>query len=101
MTAQTCPNCNGSGKGFDAHHVTAPPICLSCGGTGVVWPPPVFKYEDGRITQVSLVDERIISEEEARQFVEDNKLQGYVETSALTGQNVEEAFRMLAKETLS
>lgn len=50
--------------------------------------------------KVDLVDERIISEEEARHFVEDYNLQGYIETSALTGQNVDEAFRMLAKETL-
>ena len=50
--------------------------------------------------KVDLVDERIISEEEARKFVEDHNLQGYIETSALTGQNVDEAFRMLAKETL-
>ncbi|MHA1928207.1 MAG: GTP-binding protein [Candidatus Thorarchaeota archaeon] len=51
--------------------------------------------------KVDLVDERIISEEVARQFVADNNLQGYIETSALTGQNVEEAFKMLAKETLT
>jgi small GTP-binding protein len=50
--------------------------------------------------KVDLVDHRIISTEMALQFVEENKLNGYLETSALSGQNVEEAFYMLAKFTL-
>ena len=51
--------------------------------------------------KVDLVEHRIISREMALQFVEENGLVGYLETSALSGQNVEEAFYMLAKNTLS
>ena len=36
----------------------------------------------------------------ALQFVEEHGLAGYLETSALSGQNVEEAFYQLAKNTL-
>ncbi len=51
--------------------------------------------------KVDLVEHRIITREMALQFVEENGLVGYLETSALSGQNVEEAFYMLAKNTLS
>ena len=50
--------------------------------------------------KVDLVDERIITSEMAQEFVRENNLSGYLETSALTGQNVEAAFEMLAKSTL-
>ncbi len=51
--------------------------------------------------KVDLVDERIITKEMALAFVEENNLNGYIETSALTGQNVHESFEMLAKTTIS
>ncbi len=51
--------------------------------------------------KVDLVEHRIITREMALQFVEENGLVGYLETSALSGQNVEEAFYMLAKNTLN
>ena len=50
--------------------------------------------------KVDLVDERVITTEMAQEFVRENGLVGYLETSALTGQNVEEAFYLLAKSTL-
>jgi hypothetical protein len=46
------------------------------------------------------VDHRVVTTEMAQQFVEEHGLTGYLETSALTGANVEEAFYMLAKQTL-
>ncbi|TFF92252.1 GTP-binding protein [Candidatus Thorarchaeota archaeon] len=51
--------------------------------------------------KVDLIDERVISSDMARQFVDENGLNGYLETSALTGRNVENAFYMLAKSSLS
>lgn len=50
--------------------------------------------------KVDLEDERVITAEMAREFVLEHNLAGYLETSALTGQNVEEAFYLLAKSTL-
>jgi len=50
--------------------------------------------------KVDLADERVITTEMGQQFVEEHGLVGYLETSALTGQNVEAAFEMLAKHTL-
>ncbi len=50
--------------------------------------------------KVDLVDERVIDAEMGRRFVAENNLEGYLETSALTGQNVEEAFRMLAQASI-
>jgi small GTP-binding protein len=50
--------------------------------------------------KVDLVDHRVITTEMAQKFVEEHSLTGYLETSALTGANVEEAFYMLAKQTL-
>jgi small GTP-binding protein len=50
--------------------------------------------------KVDLVEHRIITREMGLQFVEEHGLAGYLETSALSGQNVEEAFYMLAKNTL-
>ena len=50
--------------------------------------------------KVDLVEHRVITREMALQFVRENGLVGYLETSALSGQNVEEAFYMLAKNTL-
>lgn len=51
--------------------------------------------------KVDLVEERIITQEMALAFVEEHNLNGYIETSALTGQNVHEAFEMLAKTTIA
>ncbi len=51
--------------------------------------------------KVDLVEDRVITEDMGRQFVEAHNLMGYLETSALTGENVHEAFKMLAKATLS
>jgi small GTP-binding protein len=50
--------------------------------------------------KVDLEGERVISTEDGKQFVEENSLNGYLETSALTGMNVEEAFQILAKNTI-
>ncbi len=50
--------------------------------------------------KVDLVEERVISTEQCEQFVEENGLTGFLETSALSGQNVEEAFRLLAAASL-
>jgi Ras-related protein Rab-11A len=50
--------------------------------------------------KVDLVEHRIITTEMAQQFVQEHNLTGYLETSALTGENVEEAFYLLAKHTL-
>ena len=51
--------------------------------------------------KVDLVDERVITREMGEQFARENNLVGYLETSALTGQNVEEAFNILAKTSLA
>lgn len=51
--------------------------------------------------KVDLIEDRVISQEMALQFVEEYGLTGYLETSALTGDNVEEAFYQLAKNTLN
>jgi len=50
--------------------------------------------------KVDLVEHRVITKEMGLQFVEEHGLTGYLETSALSGQNVEEAFYILAKNTL-
>ena len=50
--------------------------------------------------KVDIEAERIIDSEMIRQFVEEHNLNGFLETSALTGQNVEKAFIMLAKFTI-
>ena len=50
--------------------------------------------------KVDLVDHRVITREMGEQFVHEHNLTGYLETSALNGQNVEEAFNMLAKSSL-
>ncbi|MFW9959641.1 MAG: Rab family GTPase [Candidatus Thorarchaeota archaeon] len=50
--------------------------------------------------KVDLEEHRVVSQEMALDFVKEHALSGYLETSALTGQNVEEAFYMLAKYTL-
>ena len=50
--------------------------------------------------KVDLGESRIITSEMGQQFVEEYGLSGYLETSALTGQNVERAFYLLAKNTL-
>jgi len=47
-----------------------------------------------------LKDKRVVTEEECRQFCSNNHPFHYVETSALTGQGVNEAFDMLTKEML-
>jgi small GTP-binding protein len=51
--------------------------------------------------KVDLVEERVISTEQCEQFAEENGLTGFLETSALNGQNVEAAFRMLAAASLT
>ncbi len=51
--------------------------------------------------KTDIVDERVISTEMGKQFVEENNLAGYLETSALTGKNIHESFEILAKNTLS
>ncbi len=51
--------------------------------------------------KVDLVEERVISTEQCEQFVEENGLTGFLETSALSGQNVEAAFRLLAAASLT
>ncbi|MFW9907083.1 MAG: Rab family GTPase [Candidatus Thorarchaeota archaeon] len=51
--------------------------------------------------KVDIVEDRVISREMGLQFVEENNLNGYLETSALSGQNIEEAFRQLAQNTIS
>ncbi len=50
--------------------------------------------------KVDLVDERVITKEMALEFIKENNLNGYLETSALSGQNIDDAFRILAKATL-
>jgi small GTP-binding protein len=50
--------------------------------------------------KVDLVEHRVITSEMAMEFVRENNLTGYLETSALSGQNVEEAFALLAKSSL-
>jgi Ras-related protein Rab-1A len=51
--------------------------------------------------KVDLADERVITPEMAKAFVQEHGLVGYLETSALSGQNVEEAFTLLARSSLS
>lgn len=51
--------------------------------------------------KVDLADERIITPEMGKAFVQEHGLVGYLETSALTGQNVEEAFSLLARSSIS
>ncbi len=50
--------------------------------------------------KVDLIEDRIITSEMGKQFKETYNLVDYLETSALTGQNVEEAFRLLAKSSI-
>ncbi|MFX1482683.1 MAG: Rab family GTPase [Promethearchaeota archaeon] len=51
--------------------------------------------------KVDLEEHRVITSEMGMEFVRENNLTAYLETSALTGQNVEEAFYLLAKSSLS
>ncbi len=51
--------------------------------------------------KVDLASNRVISTSECKQFVAEHGLVGYLETSALTGQNVMKAFELLARHTLS
>ena len=50
--------------------------------------------------KVDLEDERVITRDMGEHFIQEHNLQGYLETSALTGANVEEAFQQLAKQSL-
>jgi small GTP-binding protein len=50
--------------------------------------------------KVDLVNERVIDQESGMRFVQENNLVAYLETSALSGQNVEEAFQLLAKSSM-
>jgi small GTP-binding protein len=51
--------------------------------------------------KVDLVEHRVITREMGEQFVREHNLTGYLETSALSGQNVEEAFNILARSSLT
>ncbi len=51
--------------------------------------------------KVDLIDERVISTEMGQQFAQEYGLSGYLETSALTGDNVENAFHLLAREAIN
>ncbi len=51
--------------------------------------------------KVDLEEHRVITREMGEEFTREQNLTGYLETSALTGQNVEEAFSILAKSSLS
>ncbi|MHA2425141.1 MAG: Rab family GTPase [Candidatus Thorarchaeota archaeon] len=51
--------------------------------------------------KVDLVEERVISKEDALQFIKEENLNGYLETSALNGLNIDEAFEILARATLT
>ena len=46
-----------------------------------------------------LLDKRVITKEDAKQLAKDLNL-GYIETSALTGENVIQAYHEIAKELL-
>ena len=50
--------------------------------------------------KIDLDDERIITKEMALEFVKEHSLNGYLETSALTGENIDEAFTILAQSTI-
>ena len=50
--------------------------------------------------KVDLDEQRVITTEMGKAFVEEHNLVGYLETSALNGQNVEEAFHMLALNSI-
>ncbi len=50
--------------------------------------------------KIDLEEERVITLEMAQEFVKEHGLSGLLETSALTGQNIEEAFRILAQTTI-
>jgi small GTP-binding protein len=51
--------------------------------------------------KVDLVEHRVITREMGEQFVREHNLTGYLETSALSGENVEEAFSILARSSLA
>ena len=51
--------------------------------------------------KVDLAEERVITPEMGMEFAEEYNLVAYLETSALTGQNVEEAFSLLAKSSIT
>ncbi|MFW9962629.1 MAG: Rab family GTPase [Candidatus Sifarchaeia archaeon] len=50
--------------------------------------------------KVDLADHRVITREMGEDFTREYNLTDYLETSALSGQNVEEAFQILAKSSL-
>ena len=50
--------------------------------------------------KVDLAEDRVITTEMGMEFVREHNLVAYLETSALSGQNVEEAFSLLAKSSL-
>ena len=50
--------------------------------------------------KVDLAEDTVITTEMGKQFAKEHNLVAYLETSALTGQNVEEAFHLLAKSSL-
>jgi len=51
--------------------------------------------------KVDLVDHRVITREMGEEFTREFNLTDYLETSALSGQNVEKAFHILAKSSLA
>lgn len=51
--------------------------------------------------KIDLVNERVITTEMGQAFKEENGLVAYLETSALSGLNVEEAFRLLGRASIS
>jgi Ras-related protein Rab-11A len=50
--------------------------------------------------KVDLAEQRVITTEMGKTFSKEHGLVGYLETSALNGQNVEEAFHMLAVNSI-
>jgi len=50
--------------------------------------------------KIDLENKRVVSSEDGRKYVEEKGLAGYLETSALTGQNVERAFELLGENVI-
>lgn len=50
--------------------------------------------------KIDLEDQRVVGTDEGREYVAEKGLAGYLETSALSGENVERAFEMLAENVI-